>query len=125
MADFKFELAVSYLGCTDYVVYGDGPAYRIEVRHEASDYERSIFNGTDSEWQRDCVAAIGQVHRRSESWIPLKPELIAAFNAWRLREHERVIKENDPMFAAPPVVRGAHYQVGVGWVVAEECVSGA
>lgn len=125
-----FRWTVSYLGCVEYEVWGDGAPYRVEVRREASAYERAAFNGTDAEWQRDVEGAIGLIRRVPDCDRPISPHVVDAFNAWRSAEHETFVERlrsrperygniapNDPLLVPPPVVRGAHYEVGKGWVV--------
>jgi hypothetical protein len=128
-AKFEFRWKCSFMGTIDYEVFGDGETYRIGVRRSASDYERSIFNGGDQEWQRDVVSAIDLVRRSSSPSQPLSPETVAAFNAWLLAEHEASIAkmkakperygflaEDDPLLRAPRPVIGARYEVGSGWI---------
>jgi hypothetical protein len=123
----RFEFVLTYLGYCIYEVYGDGPSYRIQLRQRADAYERSIFAGTDAEWQRDIVAAIGLLHRCDGQ--PISQPVVDAFNDWRAARHasdvahlrahpERYgsLSESDPVLVAPAPVRGARYLVGTGWV---------
>ena len=124
---FRFEFISSYMGERDYRVHGDGEPYRIRERWQANSYERSIFNGGDAEWQRDVVAAIGLIQRGGE---PISQAVVDAFSAWRAAKHAKDIdyicahperygniSRDDPLWVAPTVVRGAHYEVGEGWIV--------
>jgi hypothetical protein len=126
-----FRWICSFMGCVEYEVYGDGPKYYcVEVRHEAGDYERSIFNGSEEEWQRDVVAAIDVLRRKYDVARPIDPRVIDAFNAWRTTKHEVQLADilskpekygdlpqNDPLRVPPRVVRGGHYEVGTGWII--------
>ena len=114
------------MGFVEYVVTGDGPEYKIELRREAAAYERSIFNGTEDEWQREVVGSIGLLRRRYWPFDPIRPEVVAAFNAWRRAEHTRIhaeirarggaVPDDSPLATAPRDVRGAAYVNGTGWV---------
>jgi len=115
-------------------VVGDGAPYRVELRWEASPYERSISNCDDAKWQRDVVAAVGLLYRSPGCHQPIPQRVVDGFNAWRAAEHAKSVSEirshperyrnisdNDPLLAPPAVVRGAHYEVGKGWIVDAEC----
>ena len=113
---FKFESA--YMGVAEYTVNGDGQPYRVSVRSEAGDYERSISTYDDAGWQRDVVSAIGLLTASR----PIPCAVVRAFNAWRLAEWEKhmAIMRSQPerygsvqeaMFQRPPVLRGAWYRV--------------
>lgn len=127
-----FKWTSSYLGYIEYEVFGDGPKYTLELRHHADDYERSIFNGSEEEWQRDVVALIDVLRRKHDVTTPMDPRVIEAFNAWRKSEHEKFLAEvrakpekydlpeNDPLRIPPPIVRGGHYAGDQGWVIDAE-----
>jgi hypothetical protein len=101
-------------------VHGDGQKYEIELRHRVCGYERSIFNGTEAEWQRDVVPLVGAIKRSDGIRIP--QSVVEAFNTWRMteyREHRRQIEsqphrygmidwDNDPVFVAPKPVCAAY-----------------
>jgi len=129
----RFEWRIRGLGTEEYEVFGDGPSYRIELRFEATAYQRSIFNGDEIEWRRDVVAAVGLVWRSCGPDRPLPQRVVDEFNAWRALRHATAMHEicsqpqrylpiakDDPHFAPPPVVRGAHYEIGKGWTVHAE-----
>ena len=130
-AAYRFRWTSSYMGKVDYEVLGDGNPYTATVRREASDYEKSIYNHASplADWERDEVASIGLLHRH-DSRYPISQEVVDAFNAWRQAEHDAFVKllrgnphkygplaEDDPLLVAPVPARGAHYQVGTGWIV--------
>jgi hypothetical protein len=134
--NIRFRWMSAFLNIYHYEVLGDGAPYRIETRHPIAaaqnDYQRAIFNGTEEEWQRDVIAATNLLFRATEIDRPLSRAVVDAFNAWRAAEHQRAIGEirenpakygeieqNDPVLTPPPIVRGAHYVVGQGWVVDE------
>lgn len=126
---YRFSRIGSYLGCIEFEVWGDESPYRITVRQSAGDYERSIFNGDEQEWRRDVLDAVGLAYRAGDPEAHIAPEVIAAFNTWRAREHagfiqqlrsapERygLIEDGDPILAVPPTIKGAYYVVNTGWV---------
>lgn len=126
----SFRWTSSYMGWTEYEVFGDGPSYRLEVRQEAGAYERSIFNGTEEDWQRDVVPTINVLRRKHYITQPLDQHVIEAFNAWRASDHQArlgeilaqperygELPENDPLRVPPPIVRGGHYETGKGWII--------
>lgn len=113
------------MGFAEYEVAGDGAAYRVEVRRSVSEYERSIFSGTEAEWQRDVIPSIGLLRRMYEPRKPIPGAVIAAFNTWRAAEHARTVSEIRDRYGPslnlvfpdpPPPVRGGAYVVGSGWV---------
>ena len=112
MSVYRFRWTASYMGVSDYEAVGDGPVYTATLRREASDYEKSVYK---------------------DSRFPISQEVVDAFNAWRQATHEADVKlirdhpekygpyaDNDPLLAGPTPARGAHYQVGTGWVVLPE-----
>jgi len=125
------------MGCVTYRVRDETGIYEIEVRREVSGYERSIYNGTAEEIERDLVGAIGLMRRSYHSSLPIPPATVAAFNAWRTAEHTRLIADieqrwakhgevllaDDPVRVTPPPLRGAHYEIGRGWVCAGDEVT--
>jgi hypothetical protein len=133
---YRFRWTCSYMGTVDYEIVGDGPVYTATLRREASDYEESIYNHRSplADWERDVVASIGLLHR-SDSRFAIAQEVVDAFNAWRQAEHDAFVKllrdhpekygpfgDDDPLLVPPVPARGAHYQVGTGWIVLPETV---
>lgn len=128
---YRFRWTCSFMGQMEYEVIGDGAPYRVEVRREAGAYERSIFNGDETEWQRDVVAAVDVLHRVSHPEKPVPAGVVEAFNGWLQERHAAhaadiarqpdrygVLAEDDPILKAPRAVRGGHYVVDRGWVIA-------
>ncbi len=70
---------VSYMQAVDYMVYGDGVPYRVEVQWGADSYFRSIYNGDEDQWQREIVASVGILCTASHEMV--KPEVLEAFRA--------------------------------------------
>lgn len=132
MSKYTFRHSCGYMGVSYYYVYGDGELYEVQARHTASDYERSIFNGTDAMWERDILPMIGLLCANRYK-ATMAPDVAEAFNAWREAEywkHRRDIDskpetygvvdwENDAVFKKPIPVRGANYEPGYGWRVIE------
>jgi hypothetical protein len=125
------------MGRVTYRVQDETGIYEVEVRREVSDDERNIYNGTAEEIERDLVGAIGLIRRSYNSSLPIPPATVAAFNAWQTAEHACLIAEierrqakygevllaDDPARVPPPPVRGAHYEIGRGWVCAGDEVT--
>lgn len=114
------------MGFAEYEVAGDGAPYRVEVRRSADEYERSIYNGTEADWQREVIPSIGLLRRMYNASVPIPDAVISAFNAWREAEHARVMSEIRDRYGSvpdielsqpPPPVRGGVYEVGTGWIV--------
>ena len=124
----RFDFISSYRGCWDYLVHGDGEPYRISERRRADSDERSIFNGSEAEWQRQVVAAVGLLYRADGR--PISQGVVHAFNAWRAAEDAKDVAEilskperygihsrEDPRLAPPIAARGAQYEFGKGWIL--------
>lgn len=131
MTPYRFSWTCSYMGCAEYRVLGDGAPYLIEVRRSVSEYQRSIFNGTEDEWEREIIASIGGVRRYSDPCTALSPAVVEAFNHWRAAEHAERIAElrsdperfgeldpSDPSLQPPPRAHGLVYIAGTGWSTA-------
>jgi hypothetical protein len=125
---YRFRWTCAYMGCVEYEVLGDGPQYKVEIRRSTSEYERSVFNGTEDEWQRDVLGALGGLRRYHMPTESIPDPVVDAFNDWRAAEHsarmrelrsqpERYgeIAEDDPVFAPPPPVHALVYAPGEGW----------
>lgn len=111
-----------------YTPEGNGELEYVSPQH-LQPYHRKHYNGTAAEFARDVEAALHVLHWQ-DSRKPVSPELIQAFNAWRMAEHaehcakilaapERygVTDSADPLLAPPVVLRGGRYQSGHGWVI--------
>ena len=94
----------------------------------SADYYRSIFNGTDAEWQRDIVEQVNVLRMGVQEPVP--QELVDAFNAWRAEEYAEFSKRMDARpevygtdwrkdIPAPEPVRGGHWTRD-GWVITAE-----
>lgn len=132
---YGFRWISSFLNIDHYEVTGDGPTYRIETRRRTTQaqeaYQRSIFRGDDAQWERDVIGATDLVFRVPASDKPLTQAVVDAFNAWRIHDHAEQLAailqrfgmdnhvDNAPTLDAPPIVRGARYVTGQGWVASE------
>ena len=129
MTRYRFRWTCAYMGCVEYEVLGDGPPYKVEIRRSTSEYERSIFNGTEDEWQRDVLEAMGGLRRYHTPCEPIPDAVVDAFNEWRAAEHaarmrelrsqpERYgeIAEDDPAFAPPSPAHALVYVPAKGWM---------
>lgn len=127
---YRFRWTCSYMGTVEYEVIGDGPSYRVEIRRSVCDYQRKIYNGDEAEWQRDVVAAIDLLRRRTFSERPIPADVTAAFNVWLQANHAEQVCQikaaperygelatDDPILAAPRQAKGAHYVIGQGWIL--------
>jgi hypothetical protein len=122
---YRFRWTCAYMGVIEYEVAGDGPAYRVELRREAPDYEQAIYSGSDEQWQREVVGAVGLLRRMYHSGDPIPQAVIVAFNAWRASEHERLIADirreggfrvGASLPEPPAAVQGGIYLAERGWV---------
>lgn len=128
---YSFRWTCGWFGGTEYEVHGDGPAYRVEVRNDASEELRRHLGYKDETWFGEILPSIGLLRRSHRADQPLKPEVVEAFNAWRRAEYDRWMAEikanpdkygtldDNPMWAPPAEVRGGHFVVGTGWMTAE------
>lgn len=124
----RFEFKSSYMGCTWFTVTDQTGTYEAKLRRVLGSYERSILNPHAA--PEDVVSFADQV--ASEIGIlsrcvcdnagEISAETIAAFNHWRLTEHNRVnayFEERDMLDACdllpPPVVTAGRWTRGHGW----------
>ena len=120
---YRFQRLQTFLDSVVYAVQGDGLLYRI-VERRLPDAGRAGLPGNDA------PGPVSVVYRRYRPGEPMDREVVAAFNEWRRCEHVRrmahlrdnpalygLLDERVSWLAPPPVVRGAHYAPGVGWIV--------
>lgn len=103
---------------------------RWHVEGASAGYYRSIFNGTDDDWQRQIVAGVNLLRRGDGK--PVSQALCDAFNAWREAAHAEhclhilahpdrygIVAADDPLLALPERVRGGVWEGGQtgGWRV--------
>lgn len=82
---YAFAWKCSYMGTLDYMVrVGNEPERRCELRHRLDAYEESLLNPVPSNYPDQVRSAIGILQG-------CDPKTVAAFNAWRKREHEASI----------------------------------
>lgn len=131
-SQYRFAFRCSYRLYTSWQVYGDGQSYEVETTREGPawlvDSCREVWNGSAADFDREVIGATNTLHKYA-SWEPISDDVVAAFNAWRAAEHARQIAEldanparygviaaDDPIRLAPPVLTGARYVGGIGWV---------
>ena len=101
---------------------------RYHVEGPSAAYYRSIFSGTDADWQRDIVAQVNVLHMGCQEPVP--QDLVDAFNAWRAAEyadHARHFDANPDKYGTdwredippPEPVRGGHWTPD-GWKITAE-----
>jgi hypothetical protein len=121
---YEFAFKSSYLGEVDYMVSDSTGTFRATLRHGLGDYERSILNGPDV--VHECETAIGLLIRCvCDNGGEVLPETVAAFNAWRAAEAQRMadfMKARPERFGAdiqtetPMLAAGGYWQRGEGWI---------
>jgi hypothetical protein len=133
---YRFAWKLSYRSVAEFEVHGDGPCYRIQERRKPLDWERADYAGPEDRWVREVLGSVGTIHRCGAMGVPISWEVVEAFNAWRQAEHDRIIgailadrrydglDRGGPLFDPPPVVRGAHFIDGVGWIVRNDATVG-
>lgn len=123
----RFRWTCSYQGCVSYEVTDATGTYEAELRREVSDYELAHANGDDV--RQEMRSAVGILRRShsiavsmTERTSEVPAETVAAFNAWRLAEHEKLlaslrsqphrygtIPDDDPLAQPPePAARGRY-----------------
>ena len=133
MTDTKpptFRWTCSYMGCRRYRVTDETGSYEIVERWEASDYEKSIYNHADNDWNDTILAEVGTIRRSYNVTVPIPAATVAAFNIWRQDNHSKQIAgmdaqperyelaPDDPIRKPPQTVTGAMYEPGMGIVAA-------
>jgi hypothetical protein len=129
----SFRFKCSYMDCIEYeVIDTDGERYRVEIRERSPDaYALSIANGDGvrSEWK----SSVGILRRASgyakgtngKYSFEVPPDVVDAFNEWRMEEHLRqmaildahpekygVIGPDDELRRRPMLARGGDYRFG-------------
>lgn len=127
---YQFRFASSYMNEIEYDCFDASGDYRVILRAGTSDYERSIFNGTPQEYERQCAAVVGYLRGRHGRRLSLAA--VAAFNDWQKdktrlalarfdAEPERygIIAADDPI-RQPLLAKGAAYWED-GWKFTDLC----
>lgn len=127
-AHYRFRWTCAGAGFVEYEVTGDGTPYCVEVQR-GGPYYRPIFAGTEEDWQRDVVPAIGILRRVYRLWEAVPQPVVEAFNAWRDAEYDREMSNlarwcggrvpADPWIERPTPVRGGKYVPECGWVATD------
>lgn len=125
-----FQFASSYMNTVEYECSDSTGCYRLKLRVGVSDYERSIYNGTPDDYERECAAVTGYLTAIGGRRVPLAT--VAAFNEWMAErsryanarfdaEPERygVIPADDPI-RKPLQAKGSAYWLD-GWQFADLC----
>ena len=123
----RFYRTSAYQGTVWFDCYDDQwGQFSLELRETADPYDPTKHgNYPPGEYQRDVIASLGILHaRRPDRACVIRPETVAAFNAWRLREHQRVVAHmdanpdrylfppDDPMRKPPMTARGGFWRDG-------------
>lgn len=126
MAEYHFRFAVGYGGEIEWTVSAGNETGRVRVRHEASDYFKSISTYSDLDWRREVVASIDLLrwdNRAGRSYMP-SVALVDAFNAWRLADYTA---QRDSILAQPErygIASVAEYEA-LSWGLPPRMVRGA
>jgi len=93
-----FKRRSAYLGSVWFDVTDSTGSYTAELRQRLDSYEWSILNG--DAYRQQCLQEIGILHREhcaslADTSFAIPAETVAAFNAWRLAEHNRHIATLD------------------------------
>ena len=126
----RFKWTCSYRGSQWFDVTDETGTYEVELRHTIIEDDRSIYNGSDAEWDREVVCSLNVLHRSHWSNREIPASTVAAFNEWRQAERDQVFAEmaaepqryGDPStftkyFEPITPARGGRYVIGTGWVI--------
>lgn len=80
-----FQFASSYMNTVEYECSDSTGCYRLKLRVGVSDYERSIYNGTREDYERECAAVTGYLTAIGGRRVPLAT--VAAFNDWQKKKN--------------------------------------
>jgi hypothetical protein len=127
---YLFAWTCSYLNRSWWsVVTPAGEKTTLELRSRLCDYEASIYNGGRDAYLREQGPLVGVLRFEHPCDRPMPPEIAAAFNAWRTRDHEGALAFmrlypdrygaestwTAEMYAPPPLARdGGHYDAAAG-----------
>ncbi len=125
-----FAFASSFMNVVEFDCADSTGSYRLSLRMGVSDYERSIYNGTAEQYERECAAVTGYLRGVGGQRVPLAT--VAAFNDWQAEksryanarfdaEPERygIIPADDPI-RKPIQAKGAAYWDD-GWRFTDLC----
>lgn len=96
----SFRFISSYLGSASYDVLTSDERFRMSAAIEACDYQRSIYNGSPEQFEREVVAKVGCVTRDHDSSREVPAQVVDAFNAYLSKEHQSALDwaRKDPAF---------------------------
>jgi len=130
---FSFEWTSSYQGEVDYKVRSsDGLVTgTLALRRGFREDDRRNYNGSDIEFRRDIVQAVGLLRWSSDPTRPVTRDVVQAFNEWARLKHEQhveqlreiarryadVTTEEEQLryVVAPLPVDGGVYSMAYGW----------
>lgn len=84
----RFKFVVSYMGSICYEVETAEEQFRVAAVFEASDYHRSIYNGSAERFDREVAAKVGCLVREHDISREIPLEVLDAFNAFRVRDYQ-------------------------------------
>lgn len=129
---YFFRWKTSYMGCVWYEIVDETGRYEAELRNKLGDYERSILNYDPAGIAKHVESAIGLLTRCvCDNAGEISAATIAAFNAWRLAEHEKQMAHMranpqrygtdfpEPWFQAPLPVAAGRWTKETGWTRVE------
>ncbi|TJW14416.1 MAG: hypothetical protein E5W82_10595 [Mesorhizobium sp.] len=125
---YFFRSTCSYMGCVWFEVRDQTGSYKAELRVALGDYERSILNYDPDGIRKHVENAIGLLTRCvADNAGEIPAATVAAFNAWRLAEHERHMAHlranperygtefSEPWFQPPLPVSAGRWTRESGW----------
>lgn len=126
---FWFCWKSAYMGTMAYEIHDGTASYRAELRTHLGDYERSIVCYDADGIAKHLESAIGLLVRCvADNGGEIDADTIAAFNAWRQREHESMLAfmisqperfgDAETLrreFPAPMPVSAGHWTQADGW----------
>lgn len=126
---YFFAWRSSYFGCVEYEIIVEGESYRAKLRNRLSDYERGILNYSADKIRTHVESAIGLLVRSDgRDAGEIDADTIAAFNAWRAREHAAMLEymiahperygDAESLraeYPAPPAVAAGRFDNLTGW----------
>lgn len=133
----RFAWTCSYQSRVDFHVVDHTGGYEITLQRELNPWYDELETCTE-EGRRDVRATIGTIRRAYHATNPIPASTVAAFNAWRDREHKALVAKFtvDPdrygprerwesLFPPPKPVRGAQLVIGQGWIYTDPVAQAA
>lgn len=124
----SFNFISRFRGVECYQAVINGVPHRLTHYVSAVPFnEVAFYNGTEAEYIRDVIGAIGLVVQQGAQ---IAPATVNAFNEYLQVTHEadlalvRAYSKGEPSVGCTPpaMARGGKYVVGQGWEIIEGCI---